>query len=84
MIAPRVPTEHEIFDALRELGFQETDVETATGRFWKHEQTGRHLQVPHSVQGYFPDWLIWQFWSKANEIASSTAAPRKPPGGFGN
>jgi hypothetical protein len=79
MIAPRVPTEQEIFTALRELGFEETDTITETGRFWRHTPTGRHLQVPLSVQGYFPDWLIWQFWSKAHEIASGASAGRNPP-----
>ena len=64
------------------MGFQKTETVTETGCFWKHMPTGRHLQVPLSVQGYFPDWLIWQFWSKANEIASGTAEPREPPGGF--
>ncbi len=85
MIAPRVPGEGEIFDALGELGFEKTDTTTDTGCFWRHKTTGRHLQVPFSVQGYYPDWLIWQFWSKAHEIASGPAAgqnPPHPPGDF--
>ena len=85
MIAPRVPREGEIFGALQDLGFEETDTTTETGRFWRHKKTGRHLQVPFSVQGYYPDWLIWQFWSKAHEIASGPVIDKdlpKPPGGF--
>lgn len=71
MIAVRVPPEGEIFTALMNLGFEQTAVKTDTGCFWRHKETGRHLQVPFSVQGYFPDWLRAEFWEKAHEIAEA-------------
>lgn len=67
MIAPRVPPQEEIFKALGDLGFERTDVRTDTGEFWRH-RTGPHLQVPFSIQGYYPDWLRARFWAKALEI----------------
>lgn len=69
MIAPKVPSESEIFDILRGLDFEPTDAKTATGTFWRHAPSGKHLQVPFSVQGYYPDWLRSQFLSRAYEIA---------------
>lgn len=79
MIAPRVPPKEEIFAELGKLGFEATGEKTDTGEFWRHKASGRHLQVPNSVQGYFPDWLIWQFWPRAVEIANMTPAARLPP-----
>jgi hypothetical protein len=73
MIAPRVPHEIEIFKELEEQGFERTGTTTKTGEFWRHKPTGRHLQVPFSIQGYFPDWLCWQFKAQAAEIATAPA-----------
>lgn len=71
MISVRVPSEGEIFDALRDLGFEQTEVTTDTGTFWRHKENGRHLQVPNPIQGYFPDWLREEFWVKAHQIAGA-------------
>jgi hypothetical protein len=68
MISVRVPSQEEIFKGLEELGFKPTGKKTNTGEFWRHE-SGRHIQVPFSVQGYYPDWLRAQFWAQAIEIA---------------
>lgn len=67
----RVPHEKEIFKELEELGFEKTGEKTRTGEFWRHKPSGRHLQVPFSILGFFPDWLCWQFKSQASEIAST-------------
>jgi len=72
----RVPPEAEIFKELEAQGFIRTGETTATGEFWRHTPTGRHLQVPFSIQGYFPDWLEWEFKAKAAEIASAKRAPK--------
>ena len=70
MIAPRVPSEEAVFKELRALGFEPTNNKTDTGEFWKHS-SGRHIQVPFSVQGYYPDWLVVQFWDHAVRISQS-------------
>jgi hypothetical protein len=74
MIAPRVPHELEIFKELESQGFERTGEKTKTGEFWRHKTTRRHLQVPFSIQGYFPDWLCWEFRAKAAEICTLPAA----------
>jgi hypothetical protein len=70
MIAPRVPHEDEIFAKLDDQGFERTGEKTATGEFWRHRRSRRHLLVPFSIQGYFPDWLCLEFQAKAAEIAA--------------
>ncbi len=70
MIAPRVPPEKEIFDRLAALGFEPTGMRSGTGEFWRHIKTDRHLQVPDSIQGYYPDWLRDQFMVHAEDIAN--------------
>lgn len=80
MISLRVPPENEIFEGLRGLGFKPTGVKTATGEFWVHEPSGRHIQVPFSVQGYYPDWLRAEFVPHALEVADAVGATLpKPP-----
>jgi hypothetical protein len=74
MIATRVLSEAQIFAELRRLGFEPTGRKTATGEFWLHKTTKRHLQVPFSIQGFFPDWLIWEFEAKMWGICSLPAA----------
>jgi hypothetical protein len=74
MTAARVPSEAEIFAELRSLGFEPTGEKTETGEFWLPKATKRHLQVPFSIQGFFPDWLIWEFEAKMREICSLPAA----------
>ena len=69
MIAPRVPSEEEIFKRLDALGFERTGERSGTGEFWLHTKTGRHIQVPDSVQGYYY-WLRNQFLVHAEDIAN--------------
>lgn len=68
MISPPVPQEAEIQGCLRDLGFTETAQKTATGTFWKHE-SGAHLLVPASIDGYYPDWIYNEVLLKAEKIA---------------
>ena len=58
MIASRVVSEEELQTALRELGFKLTEESTNTGVFWRHCDSGKHVLVPNSVQGFYPNWLL--------------------------
>lgn len=58
MISSRVRSAREVYASLKSQGFERTTHKTATGTFWKHAATGKHLLVPKSVQGFYPDWLL--------------------------
>lgn len=58
MIASRVPSREEVEEALREKGFEKTSETTETGTFWRHARTSRIVQLPYSVQGFYPSWLL--------------------------
>lgn len=57
MIASRVVREAEVVESLKKAGFTKTTKTTATGTYWR-SKAGRHLLVPESVQGFYPDWLL--------------------------
>lgn len=57
MIASRVVREAEVIERLKKLGFTKTSKANEVGTFWR-SKTGRHLLVTHSVQGFYPDWLL--------------------------
>lgn len=59
MIASKVLSEDEVYSTLRNYGYEPTDQKTDTGTFWRHKNTDKHIQVPESVQGFYPDWLLW-------------------------
>lgn len=67
MIASRVKPEKELHATLSGLGYEPTKEETSTGLFWKHKGTGKHIQIPKSVQGFYPDWLLWDLQEKLGE-----------------
>jgi hypothetical protein len=73
MIAPRVLTEADVHDALSDRGFRPTDTRTATGRFWVHAGSHEHIQVPDSLDGFYPDWMLYDLMSRIGEILPSTA-----------
>lgn len=58
MIAARVASEAEVEARLRALGFEPTTWTTDTGTFWRSKSTGKHILVPFSVQGFYPNWLL--------------------------
>ena len=64
MIASKVVSDREVFSALKASGFERTSNRTATGTFWKHTKTGKHLLVPKSVQKFYPDWLLYELSSR--------------------
>ena len=68
MIAPPVPTETDIKGRLREIDFTETAHKTRTGVFWRHE-SGVHLLLPTSIDGYYPEWIYDEVLLRAEKIA---------------
>jgi hypothetical protein len=64
MSAPGGLTQAEFEAELDARGFEPTERTTAQGRLWRKKgRTGApppHLHVPHAVDGYYPDWLLWQ------------------------
>lgn len=58
MIASRVMTEAELHVKLEGLGYSRLELRTETATFWANGNN-RVIQVPDSVQGYYPDWLLW-------------------------
>jgi hypothetical protein len=57
-MAVPVVSEEQLKQILGKRGFEPTDERTATGRFWRSRDTGKHVLVPDSVQGFYPDWLL--------------------------
>jgi len=72
MIAPRVLTEDDVYAALDERGFEVTIHTTETGTYWKNPMSGRHLLVPRSVEGFYPDWMLYDLLSHIGEIVPRT------------
>ena len=70
MIASRVAKESEVRALLRERGFQPTQEKTKTGTFWRHTATGKHLLVPFSVQGFYPDWLLHDLHEQIKRVST--------------
>jgi len=60
MISSRVLSEKELHDRLRALGYTKTNHKTQTSTVWQHPETGLAIQVPPSIDGYYPDWLLWK------------------------
>ena len=71
MIAPRVLTEAEVRNALSERGFKSTGVRSATGTFWAHAESDQHIQVPDPLEGFYPDWMLYDLMSRVGEIVPS-------------
>lgn len=68
MSASRVWTQAEIEAQLRSLGLVPTDATTATGRFWKSPQTGRHVQVPDAYEGMYPNFILSVLKARLEEL----------------
>ena len=71
MIASRVLKESELHDHLKSMGYKPTGEKTSTSTFWKNSKTGKHIQVPNSVQGFYPDWLLWELDAVIGKIRAS-------------
>lgn len=72
MISPRVLTEADVHAALADRGFIRTDTRTKTGYFWAHAASDQHIQVPDSLDGFYPDWMLYDLMSRIGEIVPSS------------
>lgn len=55
----RVVSERQLIERLKALGFSPTGRKTGTGEYWKVDRDGnRHVLVPFSIQGHYPDWML--------------------------
>lgn len=68
MIASQVLSKEQLEAWLKGLGYEPTEETTKTGRFWKNKTTGKHLQVPYDVQGFYPSWLLQEMELEAWKI----------------
>ena len=57
MITQPVVSRQQLEDRLNEIGAEKTDRRTDTAELWRLPN-GRHVTVPDSIQGYYPDWLL--------------------------
>ncbi|MBT2299301.1 hypothetical protein J7E70_02385 [Variovorax paradoxus] len=67
MIAGGVKTQEEIENELRKRGFTPIDTMSDGGRFWK-SSTGRHLHVPDSYEGMYPDFILGDLLRRADYL----------------
>jgi hypothetical protein len=74
MISLPVVTEAQVTTKLKEFGYSPTDSMTATARFWRHNQRKRHLMVPFSADGFYPDWLLEEVAHRARAIGDDECA----------
>ena len=58
MIASRVVSQEEVYSYLTTLGWFETNTIYHSGVFWENKKTKQRVLIPHSVQGFYPDWLL--------------------------
>ncbi|HUP90954.1 MAG TPA: hypothetical protein VM074_01805 [Solimonas sp.] len=58
MIAAKVMSEKELQKKLADKGFTKTTHKTDTGVFWRDGTAGKHILVPHSEQGFYPNWML--------------------------
>jgi hypothetical protein len=70
MIASRVVSEQELLESLAKQGFEITTERTDTGTFWRHAASRNHILVPESVQGFYPDWLLWDIHDQIRRVRS--------------
>lgn len=78
MIAPKVLTEGDLEQVLRDRGFRPTTFKTATGRYWCDAQGLRHVLVPDSLDGYYPDWMLYELEARVGVIAPSGQSTTLP------
>lgn len=77
-MAVPVVSEDKLQQVLRARGFEPTEVSTATGRFWRSTETKKHILVPDSVQGFYPDWLLADLEEITGKIDPWAASKAKP------
>lgn len=63
----RVVSEKQLTERLKSLGYSQTTETTATGTYWR-SSGGRHLEVPFSIQGFYPDWMLIDLEEKIGKL----------------
>jgi len=74
MIAVPSVVEGQVHERLRNLGYEPTNNVTATGRFWLNRDHRRHLLVPNSDNGTYPQWLIDELIHNADRVGDEAVA----------
>ncbi len=64
----RVKTREEVEAQLRALGLEPTDRRTATGRFWRHKASARHVQVPDAYEDMYPEFILTDLRARLEEL----------------
>jgi hypothetical protein len=59
---------------LTECDYVRTDTVTDTGRFWGHQRVHRHILVPHSLGGSYPDWMLQDLAQRARTVYDMACA----------
>lgn len=70
MIASRVISESELEEKLASLGYARTTLESRTGTIWFNDGATKPIQVPHSIQGFYPDWLLLEIENRVGASLS--------------
>ncbi len=58
MIAGKVKTAEQLEAELRSGGYEPTEHHLKTGRVWRSKITGKHIIVPDSYDGFYPDFIL--------------------------
>ncbi|SRR5581483_10136309 len=74
MISVPTVSEDQVRERLEALGYKPTNTTTATGRFWKNQQHGRHLLVPNANHSIYPQWLIDDLVHNAVRVGDEAVA----------
>ena len=74
MSPAKVLSQKDVEQHLADRGFVPTEDKTSTATAWVNASTGRHLLVPFSLQGYYPDWMLYDLLSHVGEIIPSVPA----------
>ncbi len=67
----RVLSVADLHAALSERGFTPTPTRSRTGVFWRYSPSHQHIQVPDSLEGFYPDWMLYDLMSRISEIIPS-------------
>ena len=51
-------TEDELHRRLDEVGYEQLEHGTETSTFWRNKLKGWIIQVPNSIGGKYPNWLL--------------------------
>jgi hypothetical protein len=53
-----LPASEKLEAELRAGGYESTEHRTGTGRVWRSTSNDKHIIVPDSYDGYYPDFIL--------------------------